>query len=145
MKTRTAYLVIIALIVSLTVLGQSQEIKVPSSKSSETTVDLQRTILLVKDSKPEDVIIDIKQKTQRFEIFITSSVTSGKITIEFYDPNDIKQGNFTVGTQLNSEKKEMVNGNIRKSLNEPQAGSWKVKIIPSEATGNISIRTSTVE
>ncbi|MCK9638760.1 MAG: hypothetical protein M0R39_02535 [Prolixibacteraceae bacterium] len=145
MKTRTAYLVIIALIFSLTVLGQSQEVKVSSSKSSETMEDLQRTIRLEKDSKPEEVIISIKQKTQKFELMIMSSVTYGKITIEVYDPNDTKQGNFTVGTQLNSEKKEMVNGNIRKRLNEPQAGSWKVKIIPSEATGNIRIQTSFVE
>ena len=140
MKNRTAYLIISSLIFSFTAFGQ-----IVTSKSSETRVDLQRTIRLEKDSMPEEVIIYIKQKTQRFELLINSSVTIGKLTIEVYDPNDTKQGNFTVGTQLNSEKKEMVNGNIRKLLNEPQTGNWKVKIIPSNATGNVKIQTAIIE
>lgn len=145
MKKRTAYLIICALIFSVTVFGQNHEKNVSSSKESETKVDLQRTIRLEKDSKPEEIIINIKQKTQRFELMINSSVSYGKLTIEVYDPNDTKQGNFTVGTQFNSEKIEMVNGNIRKSLNEPQTGNWKVKIIPSDATGQIRIQTAIVE
>lgn len=145
MKNKTAYLIICALIFSLTVFGQNQEKDLASPKDSETKVNLERTIMLEKDSKPEEIIINIKQKTQRFELMINSSVSYGKLTIEVFDPNDTKQGNFTVGTQLNSQKKEMVNGNIRKSLNEPQIGNWKVKIIPSDATGQIRIQTAIIE
>jgi hypothetical protein len=145
MKTRTAYLFICVLIFTLTASGQNQEINIPSSKGSETRVDLQRIIRLEKDSKPVEVMINIKQKTQRLELSINSRVTIGMLTIEVYDPNDVKQGNFTVGTQLNTDKKEMVNGNIRKSLNEPQHGNWKVKIIPSNATGSVIIQTDVVE
>lgn len=141
MKTRTAFLTICALIFSLTVFGQSQETKT-SSKNSNTAIDLQRTIRLEKDSKEEDVIITINQKAKRFELMISSSITLGKLTIELYDPNNIKQGNFTVGTQLDSEKKDTVNGNIRKSLNEPLPGNWKIKIIPTNASGNIKIQTA---
>ncbi len=145
MKKRTAYLIISALLFSLTAFGQSQEFKAHSSKSSETKVDLQRNIRLDRDSKPEEVIINIKQKTLKFDMMISSSVTQGKLLIELYDPTNAKDGNFTVGTQLNSENKEMVNGRIQKSLNEPQPGDWKVKIIPSEATGNISITIVVLE
>lgn len=67
MKKRTAYLIICALIFSVTVFGQNHEKNVSSSKDSETIVDLQRTIRLEKDSKPEEIIINIKQKTRRFE------------------------------------------------------------------------------
>jgi hypothetical protein len=69
----------------------------------------------------------------------------GKLTIEVYDPNEVKQGNFTIGKQLDSGKKEMVTGNIVKNLTEPQSGKWKVKIIPSNATGTIVIKTSNFE
>lgn len=144
MKTRTAFLTICALIFSLTVFGQSQETKA-SSKNSNTAIDLQKTIRLEKDSKEEDVIITINQKAKRIELMISSSITLGKLTIELYDPNNIKQGNFTLETELNSEKKEMVNGNIRKSLNEPLLGNWKIKIIPTNATGNIRIQTAISE
>jgi len=140
MKNLKAYFIISVFIFSFTAFGQSQEIKDSSSKSSETKFELQRTIKLEKDSKTEEVIIPIKQKTQKFELMINSSVTIGKLKIELYDPNDIKQGNFTVGTQLNSEKKEIVNGNIQKSLKEPLSGNWKVKIIPTDATGSVKIQ-----
>lgn len=140
MKNLKAYFIISVFIFSFTAFGQSQENKDSSSKSSETKFELQRTIKLEKDSKTEEVIIPIKQKTQKFELMINSSVTIGKLKIELYDPNDIKQGNFTVGTQLNSEKKEIVNGHIQKSLKEPLSGNWKVKIIPTDATGSVKIQ-----
>lgn len=145
MKTRTAFLFICALIFSLTAFGQNQDINISSSTDSETRVDLLRSIRLVKDSKPEEVMVNIKQETLKLDILISSSVNQGKLLIELYDPNDAKQGNFTVGTQLNSENKENVSGRIQKSLNEPQPGNWKVKIIPSEATGNIRIQTIVIE
>lgn len=141
---KTAYLIVCALILSLTVFGQSQETK-DSSKKSETKLNLQRTIKLEKDSKNEDVILSINQKTKRFELMINSSVSYGKLTLELYDPNNTKQGNFTVGTELNSEKKEIVNGNIRKSLVDPLPGDWKIKIIPKDATGMIRIQTAISE
>lgn len=144
MIKRTVYLIICALIFSVTVFGQNQERNVFSINSG-TNVNLKRAIKLEKDSKPEEIIINIKQKTQRLELMIISSVSNGKLTIEVYDPNDIKQGNYTVGTQLSSEKREEVNGIIRKSLNEPQTGNWKVKIIPSDATGRINIHVGIIE
>jgi hypothetical protein len=145
MKKRTAYLIFSAILLSLTAFGQSQEFKEPSSKNSETKVNLKRSIMLEKDSKPEEITINIQQKTLQVDIFISSSVTEGRLLIELYDPNDTKQGNSTLGTQLNSEKREVVNGIFQKSLKEPQPGNWKVKIFPSEASGNINISTNIFE
>lgn len=73
---------------------------------------------------------------------IDTSVTSGKLTIEIYDSNEKKQGTFSVGTQLNIENSERAQGNINKSLIDPQAGNWKVKIIPINAKGMIQINTA---
>lgn len=145
MKKKAFCFIVCVFFVSLSTMGQNQKTDDTSVKKSETKVDLQRTIRLEKNSKSEEIIIEIKQETKRFELFIQSTVNNGKLTIEVYDPNDTRQGNFTVGTQLNSEKKEVANGNIRKSLVEPQAGKWKVKIFPVEASGNINIRTAVIE
>lgn len=145
MKKRTAFLGIIILMLSLTTLGQTKENSPTRDKNSQTQVDLQRAIKLDKDSKTEEVTITIKPNTQRFQIVISSLVSNGKLTIELYDPKGTKQGNFTVGTQLTSSKQEKVQGNIRKSLKEPQAGQWKVKIIPDGATGDIRIQTGVIE
>ncbi|MFW5658283.1 MAG: hypothetical protein ACOCYF_02440 [Bacteroidota bacterium] len=145
MKKQTAYLVIIALFFSFTALGQSQELKANSAKNSETKVSLQRSIRLEKDSKPEEIIININQNTLQIDLYISSSISEGRLLIELHDPNDTKQGNFTLETQLNSEKKEEVTGIFQKSLKEPLPGNWKVKIIPAETSGNIHISTNIFE
>ena len=158
MKKKASYLIIGTLFLSLTAMGQTREEDFFAGKDrnakekqffesniSETKVDLQRTIKLEKDSKSEDVILHIKKKTKKLDLLISSSINNGKLTIEVYSPDNIKQGNYTVGTQLKSEKKEIVNGNIRKSLVEPQAGEWKVKIIPTDASGTIKIQTAVLE
>lgn len=146
MKKRIAYLIISALFFSITTFGQSQESKSNSSSRSGTTqrdkVDSQRNIRLEKDSKSKEIIITIKKKALEFNIMINSSISSGKLSIEIYDPNNEKQGNYTVGTQINNE---MVKGRIQKSLNLVDPGDWKIKIIPSEATGEILIETVIVE
>lgn len=144
MKRRAAYLIIIFL-VPLSSLGQNLENNNSSIRSSETKVELERNITLENDSEAEEVIIEIKDRTQRLELLILSKVGNGKVTIELYDPNGTRQGSYTVGTLVNSEKEEMVNGKIRKSLFDPQAGKWKVKIIPINATGRIQINTAFAE
>jgi len=155
MKKRKSYLIIGILFISLTASGQkaffegrvieTNEKEFFSPKNSETKVNMVRTIQLENDSKTEDVFIEIKEKTQKLQIMISSSVKGGKLTIELYDPNDMKQGNFTIETQLKSEKKEQVNGNINKSIIEPQFGKWWVKIIPKDVTGDLKINTAIIE
>jgi len=158
MKKRTSYLIIGILFISLTAIGQTKEEEFFSPKdseakaknffefkNSETKIDLVRTIRLENDSKTDEVFIEIKEKTKKLQIIINSSVIDGTLTIELSDPNGIKQGNFSIGTQLKSEKKEQVNGNIEKSIIEPQFGKWRVKIIPKNVTGNINVNTAIIE
>jgi len=145
MKTKTACFIICVFFFSLTAYGQGQDIKKPYTATSETKMDLSRNIRLVNDSKPEEISINIQQKTKWLNLSINSTVSSGKLTIELYDPNNVKQGNFTVETQLNSIAKETVSGNFQKSLLNPQVGNWKVKIIPTEASGMIKIQSDIVE
>ncbi|MBN1926523.1 MAG: gliding motility-associated C-terminal domain-containing protein [Prolixibacteraceae bacterium] len=145
MKTITFILCIFVCLSTTTLSGQVQKNKVSSYKNQETKVDLQRNIRLENDSKPEEIIINIEKGARGFELMISSQVKIGKLTIEVFDPNGIKEGTFSVGTQLNSEKQEIANGNIRKSFTEPLSGNWKVKIIPTKATGNIRIQTAVSE
>ncbi len=161
MKKRTFYLIIGILFISFAASGQTKEEKEKaffegrvietnemnffSPKNSQTSVDMARTIRLEDDSNAEDIFIEIKEKTQKLQLEISCSVKGGKLTIELYDPNGIKQGNFTIETQLKSEKEEKVNGNISKSIIEPQFGKWWVKIIPIEVTGDVKINTAIIE
>lgn len=154
MKERTTYLIVSILFFSIASFAQSKEEaffsgkgktanekNFFSSQGSRTKVDMERRIELEHDSKTEEVFIEIKEKDQQLLLLISSSVRDGKLTIELYDPNNIKQGNYTIETQLKSKKGEQVNGNIRKSISEPQTGKWRVKIIPKDVTGDVKIIT----
>ncbi len=145
MKKRATFLIICILLVQLTSFGQNLENNVSTDRNSKTEVVLERTILFVNDSDTEELIFEIKQKTLRLDLLIRSSVKKGKVTIEVYDPKGTRQGDFTLGSLLNSKKEELVNGDILKSLVEPQSGKWKVKIITEGATGSININTAIAE
>ena len=141
MKNKTVFLIFCVFFLSITALAQKQE---NITKGIKTSVNLQRTIILETDSQPKEVLINVEKQTARFDIMISTYVTYGKLTIEVYDSNGKKQGNFSVGSQIGSGQ-EQVNGEIRKSLIEPQAGKWKVKIIPIAANGLIKIKTSSIQ
>jgi len=145
MRNRKIVSIICMFLVSFSVLGQTQANDESFDTESGTSAKLVRSMRLDNDSKSFVVKINIKDNVQRFEFMINSSVHIGKLTIEVYDPKEIKRGNFAVGTQLNSEIEESATGNIRKSLFEPQSGEWKVKIIPVSATGTIHITTKVRE
>ena len=145
MKNKVICLTLCIVLLFSAVWGQKQGTNIPAdtrSSTSDTRLNLQREIRLEANSKPEKVILDIDENVARFELVINITVTSGKLKIEVYDPKGNIQGTFLVGTQLNSEKLERVSGNINKSLKDPQSGSWKISIIPAEATGSITIQTS---
>lgn len=144
---------------STTVWGQKQEKNSNSSSSISTStstasassnssdientkVSIERAIWLDNDSKTKEIVIPVETKSKKLQLVINSAITSGKLSIEIYDPKGEKQGNFSIGTQTNLGSQEKVRGNISKSLKEPLVGKWMIKIIPSEASGDVHIQTS---
>lgn len=141
MITRRVYVFVSFLAISLTAAGQKAEVKekpktqqgeVQESFASATTT-LERNFRLDKDSKSEEMTVDIPQNSPKLELKLGSSVTSGKLTIEIYDSKDVKVGNYTIGSS--SDKK--TSGRITKNFKQPRPGVWKIKIIPEQATGDI--------
>jgi len=138
MKKKTVLLIYV-LFVSLSIFAQNEN----KQTNQTTNFNFQRTIKLEQNSKEEVVVINIEKQTKRFDFKIDTSVSSGKLTIEIYDSNGKKQGTFSVGNQLNLQNAERAEGNINKSLVDPQSGDWKIKIIPIKVDGMIQINTAT--
>ena len=120
----------------------AQSAKKSNEVNSQTEIKLERTIKLMNDSKPEEIEINIDKESDKFELKIYCTVGFGSVSIEIYDASGKKQGNFSVSTQLSTDKNERVDGQYSKSLTDPDPGAWKVKIIPDKAEGRISIQTS---
>ena len=130
----------IFLITPFTGINQTKE----SIKTQESnSLNLERSILLSPDSKTEEITIDIKSGSQRFDLLVKGSISDGKESVEIYDHQNTKQGDFIVETQAESAQKEIATGNFRKSLFEPEQGTWTIKIIPLKATGTINIKSKT--
>jgi hypothetical protein len=85
-------------------------------------------------------------------LWIASNISEGDLTIEIYDPSGDKKGDFSIGCVLNKIKqgnstdedksREIVQGRINKSINNPLKGTWIIKIFPKNATGQIQIAFS---
>lgn len=144
MKIRVAYLSFCIFLISLVASAQKGEIEasIDTSIISDTKVEVEREIRLERNSKSEDVILSIERGVDRFELVINTSVTAGNLKIKVYDPRGNSQGTFSIGKELSAEKSERVQQSIRKSLEHPQSGDWKVSIMPVDVTGTVTISTS---
>lgn len=110
--------------------------------NDSTIFNFHKMIKLDEHTQTEAISIVIEEKTKKFELEIETKVSSGKLTIEIYDSSNKKQGTFAVGNQLDIADSEESKGRITKSLMEPLPGKWKVKVIPINAEGIISINTA---
>lgn len=135
MKNQTIIFIISCLFCTLSISAQDNGL-FPSSNSIS---NITREIKLKDDSKIEEVEIFVGDQDRELELQIRSSVSKGKLLIELYDPSGKKQGKFSIGTQMSSEKKERVQGTMNKRLKDPKPGSWKVKIIPKNVEASILI------
>ena len=118
----------------------------------KTTFSLSRNFTLTRESKKIEVLLPVTGSIVNFQIKISSSIFFGELTIEVYDPMGEKQGNYSIDRkssvqQSNNEKasntdlKEIVTGQISKSIENPINGNWKVIIIPKNATGHLEINS----
>lgn len=143
MKNRIV-LTVLTLVLSATTIAQTNVSENYQTESKRATkFDFRRDIQLENSKKSEEISITIPEKAKEFKLQIESAVSYGKLDVEIYDANGKKQGVFSVGTQLGLENSEHAQGTINKSLLEPDAGEWKVKIIPQDANGIIIIHTAT--
>ncbi len=109
----------------------------------KTNLHIQRKIELKNDSEVKNVKVEINEEGCQFNLKIQSRVIEGELSVEIYNMEGKKQGNFSVGTQIVSENaKEEVNGLIRKSIDNAPIGIWTIKITPKNVTGYITINYS---
>ena len=118
-------------------------------QTDRTTFNLSRRISLDQESEKYEILLPVSGPINSFSIKISSEIFNGKLTIEIYDPNGEKQGNYSVDNQtsnrpdksVKSNTKEVVSGRISKLIEYPINGVWKVLIIPTNATGQILIES----
>lgn len=135
---------------SITLLTMAMSVGSCLAQTNHTVLNMDRKIDLNGDSTTEEIKIEVQKGTSGLEMAISSVIRSGSLTIEIYNPNGEKKGNFSVGGQLKPStidrnkkdgggKSEVANGRITKYIENPQLGNWVIKIIPERAEGGVSI------
>ncbi|MEM7186862.1 MAG: hypothetical protein AAF466_09400 [Bacteroidota bacterium] len=108
---------------------------------------LTRSIKLDNSSKKEEIKIEVADDVKCLGIGLNSTISEGSLTVEIFDPNGDKQGNFSVESQMSSssssegKNSEMVCGQLNKTIKEPMKGDWVVKLKPKKVTGKIQINS----
>lgn len=76
-------------------------------------------------------------------IHISSSIVTGDLSIEIYDPKGIKKGKFSTSAETDKTEtvrfREEVNGKINKKINFPMKGDWVVKVVAENTNGVVLI------
>ncbi len=99
------------------------------------------------DSVEKNIRINVIEGTTNVYLSIECYVYIGNVTIEIFDPNGVKKGNFSIESQVEEDipirgnPNETVEGKIDQRLEKPIKGNWIIKITPEKAYGNVNIKT----
>jgi len=122
-----------------------------NSFKEKTSYNLHRSIEMQDDSDVKEIKIEVNEEDCMFNLRVKSSINAGSLKLEIFDPAGKKQGNFSIGCQIDSDKSlqdssrrngkisESVNGLTSKLIDNPMLGNWVVKISPEKTSGNITI------
>jgi len=120
-----------------------------SNAQDRATFNTSRSLKLENESKEQHISIDVSDEYDTFALSIDSNIREGKMSIEILDPSGEKQGNFSIGCQVggvnNPTTKEVVQGQFRKTFQNPKKGKWIVKIIPQNANAQVQIIVTQVQ
>lgn len=138
MKYSEKISVIILILISTLTFSQNEQQNI-TVKSITSNID--RSIKFKNNTGEQIVKIEVKEKTEHFEVLIESRLTSGSLYIELINPEGDKEGNFKIEKQLDDEIAELIKGNLNRSLRKPTPGEWHLLITFKNLTGGIHIKT----
>lgn len=124
MKNKIVNLLIILLFLSGIVYGQKP---------------IEKTIKFKKETRTEEIIIEVKENYSTLDLQITGTINLGKIKVDVVDPDGTTVRKFKVKVSAGDVDKERPFGKISKFLKEPQPGSWKIILTSTKAKGEIKI------
>lgn len=133
-------------------------LNINSLSAQKEKLHAQPTFIRLKgETEVKEVIVPLRDSLNSVNLSVTSSIRTGELTIEIFDPTGEKYGNFTLGYQTNNSvslKKEnqkittqdidngdeKAHGNLFRTIKNPVRGAWKARITNKGAVGNILIQ-----
>lgn len=141
MKNKIVYLALI-LFVSSTFRAQDKLTDEEVNRSFQESISLYKTIIVNEKTKTQMVTFEIKEGTESFNYQIYSSISKGNLVIELYNSSKERESISSLGNQLENVE-ETTSTKISGLLDQPEPGTWTIKIMPVNAVAKIEISTET--
>lgn len=139
MKTRLFITTFGLIFLGLSALAQSNE---EGGESTRSTTKKKESYTIKDESKTRELDLRIKPGTEELRVSVRGSVKKGKMMVELTDPEGSTMGTFGVKS---SDSKNKANGKMKKNFLDPTPGTWVLKIMYKNASGEISLETAIVE
>lgn len=143
MKKNQITLSICIILLSFTVCGQTTLSKTSSLNNSKEIYFDDRVIQFENDTKTEEIIINIKEKTPVMELNINGRVSYGTLNVEVFNPKGERIRRVKIKVKLKKLDENGISiGEINKFIKNPELGNWKVKLSAAKVTGEIKIKAN---
>ncbi len=126
--------------VKLQVQEEKGALQIELEKNYEQKLDT--NISLDKEAEVKEIPLELEREVHALFWNVSSGISSGIISIELYDPNGVKQGDFSLNgpSRTRDRPHKDVHGSMNKQFKKPLTGQWKIRIIPRDAKGFVSIK-----
>lgn len=149
-------LVLLSSLLFIALSAFSQTSKVSCFSGSASTFQQEDKLIEIKLDENitiEDTSIVIKEGTKSIQFKFKITLNTGTLKIEIYSPDGKKEekdmiidSQYSCGDSKSKAKKgsteKKIIANFIQVKTNPQAGKWKVRIVPNKAEGNITINYS---
>lgn len=132
--------IIVSLIYAGTAFGQEQ-----SRLSSEKSISFDN------ESESTKVEVGVEEKYNFLQFQIHCRLQAGSVKILLLNPKGVEKGEIVVKAENDNISKgkkttvrEEVSGEMDKVFRDPVAGNWIVKVMPTNAVGEIRIRSERI-
>lgn len=148
MKNLFQALSVTLLILCLSGNSISGQTKKQSGQIDRTEFSLHKTIIFDGENEKIEISIQVTERNNVLKLLISSTVITGELTIQVFDPTGEEQGKYSVGSQnsikttektSNPTQNEKATGRISKSVESPIIGDWKIIVIPKNVKGILNI------
>ena len=142
MKTR------VILISKIIICFLFQATQIYGQDSIRAVINL-KTLNLKGESAVQEVSLPLRDSLTYINFEIKAIITSGDLTVELYDPDGEKYGNFSLAGSLDSRDKQETqmirgkvyyaeaSGSLVRYVKFPKIGLWKAKVITKKTAGVI--------
>ena len=131
------------MLLPLIFFGQNKTSNTLKLKNSTATYFDDKVISFNNDSKTEEIIINVKDKTPVMDLNINGSVSYGTLKLEVFNPNGESVRRVKIKVKLKNPNKNGVSiGEINKFVKNPELGNWMVKLTGVKVTGKINIKAN---